>query len=99
MASPNEKLASSLAQLKKLQSKGRRVFMSRELGRTNRERLIQQGFIREVIKGWLISTSPNAAAGDTTPWYACFWEFCGGYCRERFGSDWHLSPEQSLLLD
>jgi fido (protein-threonine AMPylation protein) len=98
MATPNEKLASSLAQLKKLQSKGRRVFMSRELGRTHRERLIQQGFVREVIKGWLISTSPNAAAGDTTPWYACFWEFCGGYCRERFGSDWHLSPEQSLLL-
>jgi fido (protein-threonine AMPylation protein) len=98
MATPNEKLSLSLAQLKKLQSEGRRVFQSRELGRTHRERLAQQGFIREVIKGWLISTSPNAAPGDTTPWYASFWEFCGRYCRERFRDEWHLSPEQSLLI-
>ena len=25
-------------------------------------------------------------------------EFCTAYCTERFGADWHLSPEQSLLL-
>jgi fido (protein-threonine AMPylation protein) len=98
MATPNEKLAVSLAELKKLQSEGRRVFQSRELGRTHRERLLQHGFVREVIKGWLISTSPTALPGDTTPWYASFWEFCALYCRERFGEEWHLSPEQSLLL-
>jgi fido (protein-threonine AMPylation protein) len=98
MATPNEKLAASLAQLKELQSDGRRVFQSRELGRTHRERLVQQGFLREVIKGWLISTNPNVTMGDTTPWYASFWEFCGRYCRERFHDDWHLSPEQSLLI-
>ena len=57
-----------------------------------------QGFLREVIKGWLISTSPGAAPGDTTPWFASFWEFCARYCEFRFGTDWHLSPEQSLLL-
>ena len=38
------------------------------------------------------------AAGDTTPWFASFWEFCARYCDFRFGKDWHLSPEQSLLL-
>jgi len=24
--------------------------------------------------------------------------FIGGYCEARFGTDWHLSPEPSLLL-
>src|SRR5262245_2734550 len=98
MAPPNERLAASLEQLKELQRDGRRVFQSQQLGRVHRERLVQNGFLREVIRGWLISTSPNAADGDTTPWYASFWEFCARYSDERFGSDWHLSPEQSLLL-
>ena len=50
------------------------------------------------MKGWLISSSPSAREGDSTPWYASFWEFCARYCNERFGDEWHLSPEQSLLL-
>ncbi len=75
MATPHEKLASSLAQLAKLQRGGRRVFRTRELTRTHCERLLKQGFLREVIKGWLISTSPDSAPGDTTPWFASFWEF------------------------
>ena len=50
------------------------------------------------MKGWLISSSPEAAPGDTTPWFASFWEFCVAYCTARFENDWHLSPEQSLLL-
>ncbi len=95
---PQEKLALSLARLEELQADGRRVFQSSEFGRRNRQRLVKQGFLREVIKGWLVSTSPGTAQGDSTPWYACFREFCARYCATRFGEDWHLSPEQSLLL-
>src|SRR5947208_14357152 len=98
MASLHETLASSLEKLKVLQSDRRHVFQSSELSRVDRERLVAQGFLREVIKGWLISTSPGAAPGDTTSWFASFWEFCARYCDERFGEDWHLSAEQSLLL-
>ena len=98
MASPSEKLSASLALLEALQEGGRRVFRSRELTRVHRERLVRNGFLREVMKGWLISSSPDVAAGDTTPWFASFWEFCAAYCGARFGEDWHLSPEQSLLL-
>jgi hypothetical protein len=50
------------------------------------------------MKGWLISSSPTVRQGDSTPWYASFWEFCGRYCNERFGDRWYLSAEQSLLL-
>lgn len=74
------------------------VARSAEIGRAHRERLVQNGFLREVIKGWLISIGPRAQEGDTTPWYASFWEFCALYCRERFANEWHFSPEQSLLL-
>lgn len=98
MVAPNEKLAASLAQLQKLQKDGRRVFRSVELTRVHRERLVGNGFLREVMKGWLVSSSPDADPGDTTPWFASFWEFCAAYCDARFGQDWHLSPEQSLLL-
>src|SRR5271169_3479624 len=98
MATPNEKLAESLDVLKVLQEGRRRVFRSDELSRIHRERLVENGFLQEVIKGWLISSAPGARGGDSTPWYASFWEFCARYCNQRFGYRWHLSPEQSLLL-
>lgn len=95
---PNEKLAASLAHLRERQTDARRVFQSKEFGRVHRERLLKNGFLREVMKGWLISTNPGADDGDTTPWYTSFWEFCVRYCDKRFGANWNLSPEQSLLL-
>jgi len=98
MPAPNEKLADSLGALQELQKGGRRVFRSDDLSRTHRERLLQNGFLQEVMKGWVISSSPSARAGDSTPWYASFWEFCAQYCNDRFGEQWHLSPEQSVLL-
>jgi len=98
MPSPHEKLAESLVALQALQQSGRRVIQSGELSRIHRERLLANGFLRVVMRGWLISSSPGAREGDSTPWYASFWEFCARYCEERFGNTWHLSPEQSLLL-
>jgi Fic family protein len=98
MATPREKLAESLDVLKRLQEEGRRVFRSGDLSRTHRERLVANGFLKEVIKGWLISSSPGTREGDSTPWYASFWEFCARYCNDRFSGDWFLSAEQSLLI-
>ncbi len=98
MAEPHAKLATSLTQLEALQAGGRRVFRSNELTRVHRERLIRHGFLRAIMRGWLMLSHPGFAAGDTTPWYACFWEFCARYCTARFGTQWHVSPEQSLLL-
>jgi len=98
MTTPNEKLADSLSALQALQKDGRRVFQSKDLSRVHRERLLRNGFVQEVMKGWMISSSPGVRDGDSTPWYASFWEFCARYCQDRFGDAWHLSPEQSLLL-
>ncbi|MGA2128774.1 MAG: cell filamentation protein Fic, partial [Xanthobacteraceae bacterium] len=98
MATPSDKLAASLARLQALQADGRRVFASGELPRIHRERLRKQGFLCPVIKGWYIGTGPDAGTEDRTPWHASFWEFCARHCESRFGANWHLSPEQSLLL-
>jgi fido (protein-threonine AMPylation protein) len=98
MPSPNEKLAESLDVLEALQQGNRRVFRSDDLSRVHRERLVENGFLQEVMKGWLISSSPDSESGESTPWHASFWEFCARYCDERFGDQWHLSPEQSLFL-
>jgi hypothetical protein len=97
MTTPQEKLAGSLEVLKALQDKGIVAIRAGDLSRTHRERLLKNGFIQEVMKGWYISARPDERAGDSTAWYASFWEFCAAYLRTRFGKkNWCLSPEQSL---
>lgn len=98
MATPQEKLAESLEILSKIQEKQSVAIRSSDLSRTHRERLIKFGFLQEVMKGWYIPSSPGQKEGETTAWYASFWDFCASYLNERFGDDWCLSPEQSISL-
>jgi fido (protein-threonine AMPylation protein) len=98
MAKPSEKLAESLEAVQALQARGVVAIRSRDLSRTPRERLCRSGFLQEVIKGWYILTRPDESEGESTAWYASFWPFCAAYLNHRFGTDWCLSPEQSLAL-
>jgi hypothetical protein len=98
MASPHEKLAESLAVLRTLQERGVVAVRSADLTRTHQERLVKNGFLQEVMKGWYIPARPDEATGESTAWYAAFWGFCAAYLKERFGTNWSLSPDQSLLL-
>jgi hypothetical protein len=97
MAKPAEKLAKSLESLKTLQQRGAIAIRSVDLSRTDRERLCRSGFLQEVMKGWYIPARPDETAGESTAWYASFWPFCASYLEKRFGTNWSLSPEQSLL--
>jgi hypothetical protein len=98
MAAPSEKLARSLEALKALQDRGVVVIRSGDLERLDRERLVASGFLQPVIKGWYIPARPDEPAGESTAWYASFWDFCAAYLTARFGKDWCLSPEHSLAL-
>jgi hypothetical protein len=98
MPSAAEKLASSLEQLKTLQSGGSIALRSKDISRTHRERLLKAGFLKEVMKGWYIPSRPDENAGESTAWYTSFWGFCAQYLSDRFGTDWSLSPEQSLII-
>ena len=98
MATPQEKLAESLDALKALQDRGVVAIRATDLSRAHRERLLKNGFLQEVMKGWYVAARQDDAAGESTAWYASFWSFCAAYLRERFGSEWCLSPEHSLSL-
>lgn len=98
MAAPADKLAASLAVLKELQDTGRVALRAADMTRTHRERLLKNGFIREVMKGWYVPARPDEPAGESTSWYASFWSFCAAYLDLRFGEDWSVSPEQSVSL-
>ena len=98
MTPPSEKLAGSLDVLRSLQERGVVAVRAADLPRSHRERLVRHGFLLPVIKGWYVAGSPDRQAGDSTTWYASFWQFCAGYLRARFGAAWCVSPEQSLLL-
>ncbi len=98
MAAPSEKLAESLEVLKALQENGRISIRSVDLSRVHRERLVDKGYLQEVMKGWYIPTRPDEIAGESTAWYTSFWHFCAGYLETRFGQSWSLSPEQSIKL-
>lgn len=97
MISVQKKLANSLSVLMKLQNQdGLAVIKSSEISRTHLERLVSHGFLQEVMRGWYISSRPDSLPGDTTNWYTSYWYFISEYATSRFGSDWSLSPEQSL---
>jgi hypothetical protein len=99
MATPQEKLAQSLEVLKKLQKdKEVNAFKSAEISRVHRERLLKNGFIKEVLKGWYIPVPPEEKEGDSTSWYTNYWRFCACYLDERFGDTYSISAEKSLEI-
>jgi hypothetical protein len=59
MATVSEKLAQSLSILKGLQDSGKIAIRSRDMTRTHRERLLKNGFLQEVMKGWYIHVRPD----------------------------------------
>jgi Fic family protein len=96
MATSGEKLAASLEVLQQVQSGN--VVRSSALSRVHRERLIQNDFLLEVVKGWYIVTRPAQNDGSSTPWFASYWTFIAAYLNDRYGDDYCLSAESSLHL-
>ena len=99
MATMAEKMAASLEELRKLQEKDRCVVLqgTAEIGRTHLTRLLDNGWLQEVMKGWYIAARPGTE-GDTTVWYTSFWYFIAKYAAVRLGERWCLTADQSLDL-
>ena len=98
MATPNEKIAESLIKLKELQDSNIVAIKASDLTRVHRERLLKNGFIKEVVRGWYISVPHDEVIGDSTSWFTSFWEFCSKYLEDRYGDDYCISAEQSLAF-
>ena len=99
MATSAEKMAASLEALEKIQHTKQCVVLqgTTELGRTHLTRLLSNGWLQEVMRGWYISSKPGSE-GDTTVWYTSFWYFIAKYATARLGEQWCLTAEQSLDL-
>ena len=63
-----EKMAASLEELRKLQEKDRCVVLQGtvEIGRTHLTRLLDNGWLQEVMKGWYIAARPGTEAVSYT---------------------------------
>ncbi|MEO6692359.1 MAG: Fic family protein, partial [Saprospiraceae bacterium] len=43
-------------------------------------------------------SNPYENPGDSTSWYASYWQFCSLYLNEKYGKEYSISPDQSLLV-
>lgn len=94
-----EKLASALEQARQQAEINKcQVIHSSQLERPVRELLTRNGWLEVLIRGWYLLVRPDVQPGDTTPWYSNFWDFLRLYLEHRYGKDYILSAESSLLL-
>lgn len=100
MATTQEKLAESLSVLKRYQDTHEDNLVicgASVLGETHTKRLMDSGYLKRVIKGWYIPSSPGNE-GDSTVWYVSYWSFVVAYLNNKFEEKWCLSPELSLYF-
>ncbi|MEI6243025.1 MAG: Fic family protein, partial [Chlamydiota bacterium] len=55
-------------------------------------------WLQEIIKGWYLVVKPDLPKGDSSPWYASFWDFLRIYLHHHFENQYCLSAENSLDL-
>jgi hypothetical protein len=92
-----QKLAAALTELHQVLGSERGVVRGNQLRNAVRVLLLERGYLREILKGWYFVSDPLAAPGDTTPFFANYWEYLASYLSERFGRDYCLTAEHSLL--
>lgn len=95
--SEQQKLAKALTELHQALGSGRGVVRGKQIKNPTRVLLLEKGYLREMLKGWYFVSDPLAAPGDTTPFFANYWEYIASYLSERFGSGYCLTAEHSLL--
>lgn len=99
MATPQERFVEALNILKGLQEKSIVGIYTDDIPTARyRQLLVKNGFIREVTKGWYIARDPAEKDGETTSWYSSYWDFIAQFLSYKYGENWCLSAEQSLLL-
>ena len=92
-----QKLARALKELHDVLGSDQGVVRGPQLTNANRALLLESGYLREILKGWYFVSDPTAEQGDTTPFFANFWEYLASYLGERFGTGYCLTAEHSLL--
>jgi hypothetical protein len=50
-----------------------------------------------VSKDGYIASDSLEKDGETTSWYSTYWDFVAAFLEHKFGKEWGLSPDQSLM--
>lgn len=74
------------------------ILRSEQILREDRELLLRTHWLQEIIKGWYLLIRPDALPGDSTVWYASFWDFLRLYLENIYDYNFCLSAESSLKL-
>jgi len=77
---------------------GIHILHTSEISRQDRELLIHSGWLQEIIQAWYLLVRPDMRAGDSSGWYANFWNFLSIYLPHFFEDHYCLSAESSLSL-
>lgn len=95
-AANHVEIADALERVTKVAPKG--VLRSADVRRRDRELLVRAGYLKDIVKGWYFLARPDLAVGESTAWYASFWNFVETYLAGRFGRDYCLNAVGSLEL-
>lgn len=80
------------------QKNGNHILHTSEITRTDRELLLHHHWLEEIIRGWYHVVPPDLPPGDSTAWYAIFWDFLNLYLKYHYGNEYCLSAESSIDL-
>ena len=94
------KLNQALRKIHKLvESKGEiPIIHTKEISRSDREILLRNRWLQEIIRGWYLLVRPDIRTGESSAWYASFWDFIKIYLDFHYSDKYCLSAEQSLDL-
>jgi len=89
-------LANSLKIAKNKAVKG--VLRAKDISRLHLTRLVANGWLTPILRGWYLLKKPIDREGESTSWYSSFWSFIGIYLSYRFGENYCLSANDSLAV-
>ena len=98
--SNNDKLSLALQRVYKIvESKSKiHILQTKEISRSDREILTRNRWLQEIMKGWYLLVRPDVGPGESSAWYANFWDFIKVYLEHHYGDQYCLSAEHSLDL-
>jgi hypothetical protein len=94
-----QEIARALSRVREIaKENGVAIVRSQQVKRGDRELLVRTRWLQEIIQGWYMLVKPEALPGDSSIWYAHFWDFLELYLSFHFGNHYCLSAESSLDL-
>lgn len=82
------------------QSTGAVILGGRDLSDDQITPLVINDTLHKITGRWYyVGDTKTKAWKDPSAWHAAYWYFVADYLKERFGKDWCLSSEQSLLFN